>query len=34
MIPFIENVKRLELLYNRTDGMITDGEYLYIMEAA
>ena len=34
MLTFIENVRRLDLLYNRADGMITDGENLYIMEAA
>lgn len=34
MMTFVENVRRLDLLYNRPDGMITDGENLYIMEAA
>jgi len=34
MLTFIENVRRLDLLYNRADGMITDGENLYIMETA
>jgi len=34
MLTFIENVRRLDLLYNRADGMITDGENLYIMEVA
>lgn len=34
MMTFIENVRRLDLLYNRPDGMITDGENLYIMGVA
>lgn len=34
MGTFIDNVRKLDLLYNRTDGMITDGENLYILEAA
>lgn len=34
MMTFIENVRRLDLMYNRPDGMITDGEHLYIMEVA
>lgn len=34
MDAFIENVRRLDLIYNRPDGMITDGENLYIMEVA
>ena len=34
MGAFIDNVRRLDLLYNRNDGMLTDGENLYILEAA
>ncbi|MBR3794412.1 MAG: hypothetical protein IKK34_00085 [Clostridia bacterium] len=34
MDVFIENVRQLDLIYNRPDGMITDGENLYIMEVA
>lgn len=33
MSAFIENVWTMELLYNRSDAMITDGESLYILEA-
>lgn len=31
---FIDNVRRIDFLYNRNDAMITDGENLYILEAA
>lgn len=33
MDSFIENVRRLDLLCNRPDSMITDGESLYILQA-
>jgi hypothetical protein len=34
MQPFIENTRRLDLLYRRLDSMITDGENLYILAEA
>lgn len=34
MDAFIENMRRIDLLYNRPDAMITDGENLYIIETA
>ena len=34
MGAFIENVRKLDLLYNHPDGMITDGENVYILESA
>ena len=34
MGAFIDHVRKLDLMYNRNDGMLTDGENLYILEAA
>lgn len=34
MTAFIENVQRLDYLYHREDGLITDGEYLYMLRVA
>ena len=31
---FIDNLQRIDLLYNRNDAMITDGDNLYILESA
>lgn len=32
MHTFIDNMRRLDLLCNRPDGLLTDGEFLYILE--
>ena len=34
MMVFIENTRRMDLLLNRPEAMLTDGENLYIMKAA
>ena len=34
MDAFIENVRTIDVLFSRPEAMITDGEYLYILEAA
>lgn len=34
MMVFIENIRRMDLLLNRPEAMLTDGENLYIMKAA
>ena len=31
---FVDNVRKIHLLYSRSDAMITDGENLFILEAA
>ena len=34
MMVFIENTRMMDLLLNRPEAMLTDGENLYIMKAA
>ncbi len=33
LMPFVENLNTLNVMHNRVDGLLTDGEYLYVREA-